>query len=196
MKRIVSECTYQTTRVLAATTLIAVFSSAIPAYASSVENTAASRPQFYVGGGIGYGRINGEDFTNTNGDLSKSRVSWDAMVGVKFNPIVSLESQYIDFGAANRGSDRVKAHGFTAGVVLDIPLSKFITPYGKAGALFWKTDETFNNISRDDSGTGFNYGVGVRFMVSDNIDIRTEYMRYKLDTTHVDNIAANIQFNF
>ena len=172
------------------------FVSAIPAYAASTENTADSHPQFYVGGGVGYGRINGEDFTNSRGDLSESRVSWDAMVGVKFNPIVSLESQYIDFGAANRDSDHIKASGFTANVVLDIPLSKFITPYGKAGALFWKTDKTFNNISRNDNGTGFNYGVGVRFKVTDSVDLRTEYMRYKLDSTHVDNIAANIQFNF
>lgn len=196
MKKIASRYTYRTARGLAAASLVAAFSSAIPAYAASTQSAPDSRPQFYVGGGVGYGRINGEDFTNSRGDLSESRVSWNAMVGVKFNPIVSIESQYIDFGAANRNTDHIKASGFTANVLLDIPLSKFITPYGKAGALFWKTDKTFNNISRNDNGTGFNYGVGARFKVTDSIDLRAEYMRYKLDGTHVDNIVANVQFNF
>lgn len=160
------------------------------------EGTAAHRPQFYLGGGVGYGRVNGEDFTNTKGDLSESRVSWDALIGVKFNPVVSIEGEYIDFGAANRNSDRIKATGWITDIVLDIPVSTFITPYGKAGALFWKSDRTFNSIFRDDNGVSFNYGLGVRFKLTDNVDLRTEYMRYKLDGSHVDNVAANIQFNF
>ncbi len=157
---------------------------------------AAVRPQFYVGGGVGYGRVNGEDFTNNRGDLSESRVSWQALIGAKFNPIVSLEGQYIDFGAANRDSDRIKAHGWSADAILDVPISRFVTPYGKAGVLFWNTDRTFSGMVRDDDGANINYGAGIRFKLTDNVDFRTEYMRYRLDDTHVDNVAANVQFNF
>jgi len=154
------------------------------------------QPQVYVGGGIGADRINGEDFTNTNGSISKNRVSWKAQAGIKFNPVVSLEGQYIDFGAANRNTDRVKATGWTAGLVADLPTGTFITPYAKAGAIFWKTDNRFNNISNNDKGTNFTWGGGVRFKLSDNIDLRAEYERFRLDETHVDNLAATVQFNF
>lgn len=156
----------------------------------------SDQPQIYVGGGIGADRINGEDFTNSNGDISKKRVSWKAQAGLKFNPVLSIEGQYIDFGAANRNSDRVKATGWTAGAILDLPTGIFITPYAKAGAIRWKTDNRFNNLSANDSGTDFTWGGGVRFHLSDNLDLRAEYERFRLDSTHVDNLAATMQFNF
>lgn len=150
----------------------------------------------YLGGGIGYGRINGEDYTNTNGDLSKSRVSWKALVGTKVNSILSVEGQYIDFGAANRSSDRIQATGWTAGVVLELPLETSITPYGKIGALFWETDSSFNNISRNEDGTDLTVGLGLRFMLSPHLALRTEYERFEMDNTDIDNLSLNVQFNF
>jgi opacity protein-like surface antigen len=160
------------------------------------DDDAWAQPRIYIGGGVGYDRLNGEDFTNTDGDLTKNRVSWKAQAGIKFNPVLSLEGQYIDFGAANRSTDRVQAKGWTAGLIGDIPVSPFITPYVKAGAVFWKTDNQFNNISNNDNGTGFTWGGGVRFKLTDNIDLRAEYERFRLDSTHVDNASTTIQFNF
>lgn len=171
--------------------LIAMSAVSLNAFADN-----PGRPQIYIGGGIGADRINGEDFTNSNGNISKSRVSWKAQAGMKFNPVISVEAQYIDFGAANRNTDRVKATGWTAGVIADLPTGMFITPYAKAGAVRWKTDNRFNNLSRSDHGTDFTWGGGVRFQLSDNIDIRTEYERFRLDQTHVDNLSATLQFNF
>ncbi len=164
--------------------------------ASAFANDLMDRPNLYVGGGAGYGRVNGEDFTNSNGDLTKNRVSWKALAGIKFNPIVSIEGQYIDFSAANRNTDEVKAKGWTAELVVEAPITPFVTPYGKAGALMWKTDNRFNNISRDGSGTSFAWGVGVRFRLAENLDLRTEYERFRMDGTHVDSANAILQFNF
>lgn len=178
--------------VLTATLLVVMSASSLRAFADDV----ATGPRAYIGGGAGYGRINGEDFTNSNGDLTKNRVSWKALAGVKFNPVISLEGQYIDFGAANRNSDRVKAKGWTAGLVIDAPISEYVTPYGKVGALFWETDNTFNSISQDNKDTSFAWGAGVRFHLTDNLDLRTEYERFRMDETHVDSASATLQFNF
>lgn len=178
-------------RVLTLSVLLAMSAVSLNAFADNPV-----QPQIYIGGGIGADRINGEDFTNSNGDISKKRVSWKAQAGIKFNPVISLEAQYIDFGAANRNSDRVKATGWTGGLVLDIPTGIFITPYAKAGAIRWDTDNRFNNLSNKDHGTNFTWGGGVRFQLSDNIDLRAEYERFRFDQTHVDNIAATMQFNF
>ena len=163
---------------------------------SAYAESTSGQPQIYIGGGIGAGRINGEDFTNSNGDISENRVSWKAQAGLKFNPILSIEAQYIDFGAANRNSDRVKATGWTAGAILDLPTGIFITPYAKVGAIRWETDNRFNNISANESGTDLTWGGGVRFNLSDNLDLRAEYERFRMDSTHVDNISATVQFNF
>jgi OOP family OmpA-OmpF porin len=179
--------------VLITTCLVVMCSSSVRAFA---DDSTSYGPRPYIGGGVGYGRVDGEDFTNSNGDLTKNRVSWKALAGVKFNPVISLEGQYIDFGAANRNSDRVKARGWTAGMLLDAPISPYITPYAKAGALFWKTDNTFNSISQNDNGTSFTYGAGVRFHLTDALDLRTEYERFRMDNTHVDSVSAALQFNF
>lgn len=179
--------------VLTTTLMVVLCSSSVRAFAA---DTPSSGPQIYIGGGAGYGRVNGEDFTNSNGDLTKNRVSWKALAGFKFNPVVSIEGQYIDFGASNRSSDQVKASGWTADLVIDAPITPIVTPYGKVGALMWKTDSRFNGIGRDNNGTSLAYGAGVRFKLTENLDLRTEYERFKMDSTHVDSASAILQFNF
>lgn len=151
---------------------------------------------YYLGAGVGYGRLNGEDFTNTSGDLEKSKVSWKGVVGINLNGPLALEAQYIDFGAANRDNDRIEATGWTAGAVLDFMKEGDIVPYGKLGALWWETDNRFNNISRNDDGVDVTFGVGVRFGLTPNIALRTEYERFMMDDTDVDNFSLNLQYHF
>jgi opacity protein-like surface antigen len=171
------------TAVLACTPL-----AVTPAYA--VEGST------YLGGGVGYSRLNGEDFTNTNGDLSDNQGSWKAVVGIKFSPMLSAEGQFIDFGAANRASDRVQATAWTAGAVLNLLGDSAISPYGKIGGVFWSTDNRFNNLSVNESGTDLALGLGVRFTFGGKLSLRTEYERFEMDATQVDNVSAALLFNF
>lgn len=157
---------------------------------------AENQSYFYLGGGIGYGRMNGEDFTNNNNDLTKNKTSWKAIVGTKMNSMFSLEGQYIDFGAANRDNDRIQATGWTAGVVLDFFKDSPITPYGKVGALLWEADNRFNGISRSDDGADVTAGLGLRFALFDHVAIKTEYERFMMDDTDIDSVSATIQYNF
>lgn len=150
----------------------------------------------YVGGGVGSSSLNGEDFTNSNGDLKDNQGSWKGIVGIKFGPMMSAETQYIDFGAANRASDQVKATAWTAGLVLNLLGESSISPYGKVGALFWETDNRFNNISLEESGTDLALGLGVRFNFGERLSLRAEYERFEMDTTEVDNISAALLMNF
>lgn len=162
----------------------------------AAEQAYMSKSSFYVGGGIGYSRMNGEDFTNTNGDLSKSKTAWKALAGAKLNDSLAMEVQYLDFGAANRNSDRIQATGWTAGVVLDFFKSAPIAPYAKVGALFWETDNRFNGISRNQDGTDITGGLGLRFAVGDHLAIRTEYERFMMDKTDIDSLSVNLEYNF
>lgn len=155
-----------------------------------------SQSYYYFGGGIGYGRMNGADYTNTNGDLSDSNVSWKAMIGARLNSAVSIEVQYLDFGTANRNDDKIQATGWTAGVVLDFFKDAPIAPYAKLGALLWETDHRFNGISRSQDGTDVAAGLGLRFALSDNLGIKTEYERFMMDDTDIDSASVSIQYNF
>ncbi|HEX5361578.1 MAG TPA: outer membrane beta-barrel protein [Fluviicoccus sp.] len=165
--------------------------SALAAYQSGPSENYS-----YLGYGMGYGRMNGQDYTNTAGDLSKSRVSWKGVLGLKVNAALAVEGQYIDFGAADRRTDRIKASGWTGGIVMDLMKGSAMTPYGKVGALFWKTDNRFNNISRNEKGTDLTLGLGLRFPVTDHMVVRTEYERFNMDHTDVDNFSAILQYNF
>jgi opacity protein-like surface antigen len=162
-----------------------------------VSSSAAENPYyFYLGGGVGYGRMNGEDFTNANNDFTKNKVSWKGLIGVKMNGPLALEGQYIDFGAYNRDDDRIEATGWTAGVVVDFFNDAPVVPYGKVGALLWETDNRFSNISLDDDGTDVTFGLGLRFDLTHNLAIRTEYERFKMNESDVDSVSATVQYHF
>lgn len=177
--------------------------AAVPICASAEAPFGA--PQIYLGGGVGYNWLNGQPFKDPNNpdhDFSHTHVTWKALAGIKFTPVLSVEGQYIDFGAHNKNSDNVKAHGWTAGAVLDVPILPIVTPYAKAGAFFWKSDGTFTSNGSvtgtgfNEKGTDFTWGGGVRFNITQSLDLRVEYERFRLDDTHVDNATAALQFTF
>lgn len=179
---------------LAGLTLLAVLPPAVSAQEMPHQQSA-----FYIGGGVGYSRVGSEDFPTNDEDFNDNRVSWKALAGFRFNPILSLEGQYIDFGKAEGSLAEVKAHGWTAGLVADLPLP-YLQPYAKAGALFWNADFDSSvgvgGFHRSEDGTSFTWGGGVRFNLAQNLDLRVEYERFTFEDTHVDNASAALQFSF
>lgn len=180
---------------LARCALLAAVAGA-PLVAAAAEGASRTEAGVYIGGGIGYDRLNGEDFSGGNDDVDDKRVTYKGLAGIRLGSLIALEAQYIDFGTAEDGGNRVNADGVTAGIVVDVPVLPFIRPYGKAGALFWETDERYGGLLRSREGTDFTYGVGVRFTVSDHVDLRAEYERFELDNNDVDNVSAMLQINF
>ncbi len=60
---------------------------AFPLNAAAQDNF---RPGFYLGGGIGYDRVEGEDFTGNGDDLEDSRVTYKGIVGYRLGRMLSL----------------------------------------------------------------------------------------------------------
>ena len=163
---------------------------------ASAHDGFRQEPGFYIGASAGYDRLNGEDFTGNGSDIDDQRVTYKALGGFRLNPIISFEGQYIDFGTAEDGGNRIKARGITAGIVVDAPLFRYVHPYGKAGALRWDADGQFGNVQRNDTGTDFTYGVGVRFAMNERLSFRTEYERFDFNENRADNASLSLQFNF
>lgn len=153
-------------------------------------------PGLYAGGGIGYNRIEGEDFTGGDDDFKDERVSYKGVAGLKLGDMLSLEGQYIDFGTAEDGDSRVEADGWTAGAVLEVPLMQNFAVYGKGGALFWDAEGRFANVRADDDGTDPFYGVGARFALNPHLALRLEYERFELNDADIDMASTSLLFHF
>lgn len=164
---------------------------------SCVKAGAFDRPGFLLGGGIGYHRFDSEDFPNDDDDLQDERVGYKGIVGLNMSEIFSIEGQYVDFGTAEDGDNRVDASGWTAGANLKLPVFPRIYPYAKAGALFWNADgQSAAAIDASDDGVDFTYGVGVQFNLTDFVQLRTEYERFEMNDIGVDLGSANLVFSF
>ena len=180
--------------------------STLPLAAHAQENTPA--PGFVSGGGAIYTNIENkfvdQDFPEDDDDFDDDRVSWKALAGFRFNPVLSVEGQYIDFGDAENNGARAEADGWTAAAVVDIPIP-YVQPYAKAGALFWDTDAHVrgplnSTLRASDDGTDFFWGLGVRFNLTENLALRAEYERFELEgdsvESKVDAASLNLQFSF
>ena len=180
--------------------------SAVPLCASAQNYGGGyDRPEIYLGGGVGYNRLDGQPFgqsNNSNNGFNDSHATWKGFVGLQVNPYLAVEGQYIDFGAHNDNSDNVKATGWTSDLVLNMPIAPGITPFAKVGAMFWDTDGLFTSYGTP-GGTGFynhgtdlTWGGGVNFRVARNVELRAEYERFRLDDAHVDNATIGLKLNF
>lgn len=165
----------------------------LPAAASA---GVPEEPGIYLGGGVGYDRIEGEDFTGGGDEFEDERVTYKGIAGFRVNRIFSIEGQYIDFGTAEDGDNRVSADGWTAGGVVTLPMFEYVHPYAKAGALMWDADGRFAGVRGSDDGTDFTYGVGARFSMTDRLGLRLEYERFEMSDVDVDMASANLTFDF
>lgn len=176
--------------------LTALLASPLLAQAQDIR----PKPGLYLGGGIGYNRIESEEIPNSDDDFSDSQVAYKGIAGIRLGPVLAIEGQYIDFGTAEDGDNRIDASGWTADAVLTLPLTERINPYGKIGALFWEADGRSQGVTppirASEDGTDLTYGVGVNIGITEMIAFRAEYERFALDDTDVDLGSANIAFSF
>ncbi len=157
-------------------------------------NTADVRA--YLGGGIGYYRLNDDNFLDEDESLKDDRFSWRGFAGFEVNRIFALEAGYVDFGSTSEGNRDMEADGWTLAAIAALPITPYFAPYAKVGQLFWDRERSFGPLSSSDDGNDFFFGGGARFAMTDNIDLRLEYERYALDDTDLDMGSVNVQFRF
>lgn len=168
----------------------------LPLATAATDGGAKTSPGFHIGGGAGSNSLNGADYTGNGNHVDDTQLSYKALLGYRLNDVVSLETQYIDFGTAEGGGNSVKAHGVTAGGVFEAPITTFVHPYAKAQALFWDADGSFGGTTRNETGVDFAYGAGARFILGRNFDLRAEYERFEFEENEVNTISAMAQLNF
>lgn len=158
----------------------------------------ATQPEVrgYIGGGLGYFRLDDEDFPEDEDEINDSRWSWRAFAGMEANRVFSLEVGYTDFGRTEDGDVKLDASGWTIAGLAALPITPWFAPYGKVGQLFWDREREVGPLSRSDSSNDLFYGVGARFTLTPNTDLRLEYERMAMADTDVDMGSINLQFRF
>ncbi|MCK7547736.1 porin family protein [Marinobacter koreensis] len=139
----------------------------------------------YVSGSYGGYKSHGGEFDDEN-DL------FGAALGYQFNPMFSLEAEYIDFG--NFGNDDVdgKLKGLGLSAIGRLPLTQSFGIYGKAGVFASAFDvDAFDNSKTYDDVNPL-VGAGVDFRVTDQLTAFAEYDRYNVD---IDKSDFNGQVN-
>ncbi|WP_116813111.1 porin family protein [Steroidobacter cummioxidans] len=177
-------------RAIMAATLLALGSGA--AYAQSPENERG----FYVGGGVGQFNVeidNPGDLGDTLRSLDDDDTAWQAFVGWRLNPYISLQAAYIDFGrpqddfsssTGNHGRFRAELSGFAPSIIGTLPLGP-VELSAKLGYYIYdlKISGDINDLefNRKDSGEDLMYGVGVGMTFFDHLHAKLEYEKIDLD---------------
>lgn len=164
---------------------------------ATVSVPAAARDSaVYAGGGVGYYRIDGEDFLTEDDDLKDNRSGIKAFVGTNINDVFGLEAAYVDFRDSADGPITLEAEGYTVGATVGVPLDDSVRLYGKIGQLFWDSTASLGDLSASRDGDDPFVGVGVRFGESPGVGVKVEYERYELDDTTVDMPSVNLNVAF
>lgn len=163
---------------------------------SSAAETDLGEAGAYIGAGVGYYRINDNEFLDNDDRLKDNRAAFRAYAGFEAGRILAIEGAYTDFGKTTDGSADMELTGLSAAVLINIPLLEVVAPYGKVGMVSWERERSFGPVSDSDDGSDVFYGLGARFSVAYNADMRVEYERYEIDDTDIDMASVNLQYRF
>lgn len=185
-------------RAIPAATLLALVGGWSAAHAENERG-------FYVGGGVGQFNVQIDDIDDTDDAIERlddDDTSWKLFAGYRFNPYISLEAAYIDFGRASdrfeasgsSGDYRVDLSGFAPYVIGTLPLGP-VELFAKVGYYFYDVDlsvdlddlggDVFSSKSSDED---LLYGAGVGMTFFEHLHARLEYE--KIDSDVLDDADA------
>ncbi|MGE5096369.1 MAG: outer membrane beta-barrel protein [Betaproteobacteria bacterium] len=130
--------------------------------------------------------------------------AWKLYAGGKMSEILGLEAGYTDFGKVAASGGQTKAWAANLSLLAGVPIGNRFNVFGKVGGLYGRTDVTADPDTLFDrghkSGWGWTYGVGAGFNVTQNVALRVDWDRYKLDFVggrrDLDMASAGVQFRF
>lgn len=168
------------------------------ALAGSAVQAADNESGFYIGGGVGQFdmKIDGIDGIDEAVErLDDDDTSWQAFIGWRLSPYISLQAAYIDFGrpednfsaAGSSGNYRAELDGFAPSVIGTLPVGP-IEVFAKIGYYFYDLEirADLDDLGGDvftskDSGEDLMYGGGVGITVFERLNAKLEYEWIDLD---------------
>lgn len=156
---------------------------------------------WYAGLGIGQSSYNDvdEDSANTRTE------GWKVYAGYQFNKYLGVEGGYVNLNdmTGTKGTVRtnIDTDAWALSAVLSYPVTDKISVMGKAGVAYMLADVSTKNgsaltVTTGDDGYEPTYGLGVKYAVFDNLDLRAEWDRYDRNDMNIDLISAGMAVKF
>jgi opacity protein-like surface antigen len=150
--------------------------------------TATARAEeekgLYIGAGIGQFNVQADDIDDIGpivSEFDSDSTSFKIFGGWRFNHILGVELDYIDFGNPDDDVNGVKVetdlHGFAPYVTATLPVGP-VELFGKVGYFFYDLDVDVAGqklSSASGSQDDFVYGIGAGITLFDRLQARLEY---------------------
>ena len=163
---------------------------------------------WYLGLNVGQSRAKIDDTRITSGLLGSGLgvttlqdhdkdTGFKVFGGYEFNKWFSLEGGYFDLGKmgytantlpAGTLDGQIKVNGINLDAVLNVPLTKRFSLFGRAGVIYADAKDTFTgtgavivvNPSPSEKATNYKYGGGLQYDFNKSVGVRAEYERYRI----------------
>jgi len=130
--------------------------------------------------------------------------AWKVYAGGRMSEIIGLELGYTDFGNVQASGGETRAWAATAALTAGVPIGDRFNVFGKLGGLYGRTNVSADPSTLFDtghkSGWGWTYGLGAGFNLTQNIALRVDWDRYRMDFVggrqDLDMASAGLQFRF
>jgi OOP family OmpA-OmpF porin len=162
-------------------------------------------------------------FSCSSNDTS---TGWKLFAGYQFNPNFAIEGGYVDLGnfkASASGTVALvpvtangsnKASGFSLDAVGTLPVNEEFGLIGRVGVFAWTLDSTATATSTfgppgatatesdKPSGTGLDFGIGVKYDFNSTVGVRAEWQRFmsigndNTGKSDVDLLSASLVYRF
>lgn len=164
-------------------------------------------PEFSIGGGYGLTKLK-------DGDFDEDEAAKKAFAVFKINEFIGIEAAYIDFDKSGNEAFDIDIKGKALDLILELPISKSFSIYAKGGQMWWDADTNIDTsefiTSSDSDGDETFWGVGTKFRLAENLDLRVEYERFNFEISRdeinvlqpddidmdVDYASVSLQFTF
>ena len=174
---------------------------------------AQEENKFYIGAGVGHSDQK-DSCDGIAGSCDDTDTAWKLFVGYKFNPYISAEGGYIDFGESDADdvilgipvSAEAEVDGFFLAGIGSWPINERFSVFGKLGVLFWDVEVDASgggvSVSEDETGTDILFGLGGEYSFTNQLAARIEWERFDgvgdsdVGNTDIDLFSASLIFSF
>ncbi|MBR9726680.1 OmpA family protein [Shewanella intestini] len=162
---------------------VALLTSFLPFAAHSAEKLSP----WYIGAGLGVNNYEPNCDQKTMKECGEdSPYAWDVFGGYMFGDYFGAELGYRDLGLAdwvdyNNKPNDVGARGLTLGLVAQVPFAERWIATAEAGAMNYllRNKKNYNSEYYSDSGIAPYIGVGLGYLITDNLTLQAQYRRYE-----------------
>jgi OOP family OmpA-OmpF porin len=137
-------------------------------------------------------------------DCDTKDTGWKVYAGGKANEIFGMEAGYTDFGRVRASGGETDAWAANLSLVAGVPIGDRFSVFAKGGGIYGRTDVKASASSLvktgHKNGWGTTWGVGAALGLTQAVQVRLDWDRYKLDfiggSRDVDMLSAGVQMRF